>query len=159
MVKQGALRLLCNPGVSVLLNEKSRAQLRGIVMNRQILIVDDNEQVNAMLTDAFTHQGYQVVCASNAEEALELLNEQIKVMFLDLKLPGKVSGLDLCRKIRKSHPTASIFAMTGHSSLFELADCRKAGFDDYFTKPTKLEMLFMAAEQAFTRVENGNKIG
>ncbi|MDF1577085.1 MAG: response regulator [Desulfurivibrionaceae bacterium] len=122
-------------------------------MNKQILIVDDNRQIREMLTEAFTQQGCQVACAANASEALALLNPAIKVMFLDLKLPGKVSGLDLCREIRKKHPSASIFAMTGHSSLFELADCRKAGFDDYFTKPTRLEMLFMAAEQAFARIE------
>lgn len=102
-----------------------------------------------MLFEAFTHKGYAVVCASDAEEALAVLTPDIKVMFLDLKLPGKMSGLELCREIRRDHPSAAIFAMTGHSSLFELADCRKAGFDDYFTKPTNLEMLFMAAEQSF----------
>jgi DNA-binding response OmpR family regulator len=126
-------------------------------MSRQILIVDDNKQIRNMLTDAFTQQGYRVAGASNAEEAMAVLSPEIKVMFLDLKLPGKASGLDLCRQIRKDNPSASIFAMTGHSSLFELADCRKAGFDDYFTKPTRLEMLFMAAEQAFTRIEAENK--
>ena len=47
--------------------------------------------------------------------------------------------------------------MTGHSSLYELADCRKAGFDDYFTKPTNLAMLYMVAEQAFEQVAAENK--
>ena len=110
-----------------------------------------------MLMDAFTLKGYKVVCASNAAEALAALTPEIQVMFLDLKIPGGISGLDLCKQIRKDHPAACIYAMTGHSSLFELADCRKAGFDDYFTKPTSLEMLYMAAEQAFDRVEAGKK--
>ncbi|MCA1765964.1 MAG: response regulator [Desulfobulbaceae bacterium] len=126
-------------------------------MNRQILIVDDNKQIRNMLSEAFTQQGYQVACAGNAKEALAVLSPEIKVMFLDLKLPGKISGLELCREIKREHPSSIIFAMTGHSSLFELADCRKAGFDDYFTKPTRLEMLFMTAEQAFTRIEAENK--
>ena len=60
---------------------------------------------------------------------------------------------ELCRKIREKYPTACIYALTGHSTLFELADCREAGFDDYFTKPIKLETLHMAVEQAFDRVE------
>jgi DNA-binding response OmpR family regulator len=119
-------------------------------VSKQILIVDDNKGVNDMLLEAFTDKGYEVFCAFDAEEALTVLTPDIKVMFLDLKLPGAMSGLELCRAIRDDYPKASIYAMTGHSSLFELADCRKAGFDDYFTKPTNLDMLFMAAEQAFT---------
>lgn len=122
-------------------------------MNKKLLIVDDEKDVNDMLSEAFTLKGYKVVCACNAEEALAALTPEIQVMFLDLKLPGDMGGLELCRKIREDFPSACIYAMTGHSSLFELADCRKAGFDDYFTKPTNLEMLYMAAEEAFERVE------
>jgi CheY-like chemotaxis protein len=122
-------------------------------MARKILIVDDEKDVCDMLSEAFTLKGYEVVCAYNGEEALKTLTPEIKVMFLDLKLPGGMNGLELCRRIRKDHPYASIYAMTGHSSLFELAVCRKAGFDDYFSKPTKLEMLYMATEQAFAKLE------
>lgn len=110
-----------------------------------------------MLSDAFSLKGYQVVSVGSAEEALSVLIPGIQVMFLDLKLSGEMGGLELCRRLRKDHPAASIYAITGHSSLFELADCRKAGFDDYFTKPTKLEMLYMAVEQAFARMEGENK--
>jgi DNA-binding response OmpR family regulator len=126
-------------------------------MNKQILIVDDDKDVSDMLFEAFSLKGYEVFCAFNGEEALALLTPGIQVMFLDLKLPGGMNGLELCREIRKDHPSACIYAMTGHSSLFELADCRKAGFDDYFTKPTKLAMLHMAVEQAFERVAAENK--
>lgn len=126
-------------------------------MNKQILIVDDDKDVREMLLDAFTLKGYTVICAGNAEEALAIITPEIQVMFLDLKLPGAMSGIELCRQIRKTHPSSCIYAITGHSSLFELADCRKAGFDDYFTKPTKLEMLYMAAEQAFDRLKSGKE--
>lgn len=127
------------------------------IMDKCILIVDDDSDVSSMLFNAFTLKDYKVTTAATAEEALSVLNPQIKVMFLDLKLPGKMSGLELCRQIRKDYPNTYIFAMTGHSSLFELSDCRKAGFDDYFTKPTKLEMLYMVAEQAFDRLNAGNE--
>lgn len=121
------------------------------------MIVDDEKAVRDMLSDAFSLKGYQVVSVGSAEEALSVLIPGIQVMFLDLKLSGEMGGLELCRRLRKDHPAASIYAITGHSSLFELADCRKAGFDDYFTKPTKLEMLYMAVEQAFARMEGENK--
>ena len=126
-------------------------------MSKQILIVDDDKDITDMLSEAFTLKGFNVTCAHNAEEALLALTPGIHVMFLDLKLPGEMSGLELCRQIRKDHPSACIYAITGHSSLFELADCREAGFDDYFTKPTKLEMLYMAADQGFDRVNTGKE--
>jgi CheY-like chemotaxis protein len=124
---------------------------------RKILVVEDDREVRTFLNEAFREEGYEVVSASDAEEALSLLTPEIMVMFLDLKLPGDMDGLELCGKIREDYPTACIYAMTGHSTLFELADCRAVGFDDYFTKPIRLETLHMAAEQAFDRVDRWGK--
>ena len=123
----------------------------------RVLIVEDDREVRNFLQEALTEEGYDVSSASNAEEAMSLLSPEFMVMFLDLKLPGELDGIELCRKIRKNHPTACIYALTGHSTLFELADCRAAGLDDYFTKPIKIETLHMAAEQAFDRVERWGK--
>jgi CheY-like chemotaxis protein len=120
---------------------------------RKIMVVEDDREVREFLKEAFKGEGYEVVTASDSEEALLSLAPDIMVMFLDLKLPGEMNGLELCAKIREDYPTACIYAMTGHSTLFELADCRAAGFDDYFTKPIRLETLHMAAEQAFDRIE------
>ncbi len=124
---------------------------------RKILVVEDEREVREFLYDAFVEEGYDVVAVGDAEEALAILTPEIMVMFLDMKLPGEMDGLELCRKIRVDYPTACIYAMTGHSTLFELADCRAAGFDDYFTKPLRLETLCMAAEQAFDRIDRWQK--
>lgn len=123
----------------------------------KILIVDDEEDIRNLLAEVFSYHGYLPVCAGDAEEALQRLTPDIQVMFLDLKLPGQMDGLALCREIRKGNPSACIFAMTGYASLFELADCRAAGFDDYFTKPVKLELLLMATRQGFDRVKRWQK--
>jgi CheY-like chemotaxis protein len=42
-------------------------------------------------------------------------------------------------------------------TLFELADCREAGFDDYFTKPVELKLLMKAAEDAFEKLDRWKK--
>ena len=120
---------------------------------RKILVVEDDREVREFLIEAFREEGYEVIPAIDAEDALSVLTPEIMVMFLDLKLPGDMNGLELCSKIRENYQTACIYAMTGHSTLFELADCRAAGFDDYFTKPIRLETLHMAVEQAFDRVD------
>ncbi len=126
-------------------------------MKKKIMIVDDEKVIREMLDKAFTKQGYETICAENADEAMKLMSKDIKVFFLDLKLPGSMDGLELCRQIRKEYPLVCIFAMTAYASLFELSDCREAGFDDYFTKPVKLEMLFMAAQLAFERTDRWEK--
>jgi len=119
---------------------------------KKIFVVDDEEMIREMLHRAFTRAGYEVCSAGSAEQALDILKEEkIQVMFLDLKLPG-MSGLDLCKKIRRDFPVAVIYAITGYASLFELADCREAGFDDYFTKPADLSVILKAAQDAFEKL-------
>ena len=126
-------------------------------MENKILVVDDEKAICDMLERAFTKAGYTVRCAGSGEEAVGVLKqENIQVMFLDLKLP-EMSGVDLCRQIRKDKPIAIIYAITGYTSLFELADCREVGFDDYFTKPVELKVLLKAAEDAFEKLDRWKK--
>ena len=121
-------------------------------MNR-ILVVDDEQSVTKLMENVFRKQGYETKSAESAEEALQILeNEKIHVMFLDLNLPG-MNGVELCRKIRKQLPMALIYAITGYASLFELSDCREAGFDDYFKKPVEIETLTRTAESAFQKLK------
>lgn len=121
--------------------------------NNKVLVVDDDDLVRDLLAQTFTRAGYTVRSVEDAEKAWEILNqEKIQVMFLDLNLPG-MNGLQLCKKIRKEKPLTVLHAITGNPSLFELADCREAGFDDYFTKPVSLELLLNVAKDAFSKRE------
>lgn len=122
-------------------------------MNNKILVVDDEKMIRTMLEKALSRKGYDVICAESAEEALDVLNnEVIQVMFLDLKLPG-MTGLELCRKIRDEYPLSVMYAITGYTSNFDLSDSREAGFEDYFTKPVDLQTIFQAAEEAFEKIK------
>ena len=119
---------------------------------RTILVVDDEEQIRKVFSEAFSQYGFKVVTAESAEEALELLKRQrFWVLFLDLNLPG-MNGIELCRFIRQRWPMAITFAVTGYMSLFELTDCRDAGFEDYFTKPVRIADLVAAADHAFEKL-------
>ena len=123
----------------------------------KILVVDDDESIRDMLEQAFSRAGYLVRSTESAEAAVELLkDDKIHVMFLDLNLPG-MNGVELCRQIRRDMPMAIIHAVTGYASLFELSDCRDAGFDDYFHKPVSLESLLKAAKDAFEKLDRWKK--
>lgn len=123
-----------------------------MALQKKILVVDDEKAIRDMIAEAFTAGGYKVYTAENAEDALDVaLREGINVYFLDLKLPG-MDGLELCRRVRWDNPMAVVYAITGYASLFEIQKCREAGFDDYFTKPVRLDVLFKSAETAFEKL-------
>lgn len=120
---------------------------------KKILVVDDEDMIRDLFEQAFTQKDYIVRLADSAEEALEVLkNESIMVVFMDLNLPG-MSGIDLCRRLRKDNPIGIFYAITGYHDLFGLLECREAGFDDFFTKPVQLDVLFMAVEHAFNQLK------
>lgn len=123
----------------------------------RILVVDDEKLILDLYSQVFSGAGYEVTTAESAEEALEIFKKkEFWVLFLDLNLPG-MSGVDLCRQIRQQYPMSIAYAVTGYASLFELADCRDAGFEDYFTKPASLSDLMEAAEHAFKKLARWKK--
>jgi DNA-binding NtrC family response regulator len=122
-------------------------------MVKKILVVDDEASVRDLLKDAFCNEGYKVRLAEGAEPAFEILKEEnIKVIFLDLKLFG-MNGIELCKQIKKNNPTAIIFAMTGWAALYDIEECREAGFDDFFTKPIQIDLLLKAVDDAFEKLD------
>ncbi len=122
-----------------------------------MLIVDDEVTVREIFKDFFGASGYQVLTAEGADNAIEILNDrEIDVIFLDLRLFG-TNGLELGRRIRKEKPLAILFAITGWAGLFEVEECREAGFDDFFIKPVEFDMLQKAVEDAFERIERWRK--
>lgn len=124
---------------------------------KKILVVDDEKQIRDIFEQFFSRSGYTVQTVESAEEALEIMKKTpFSVLFLDLNLPG-MNGIELCRQISKNWPMAISHAVTGYASLFEIHDCREAGFEDYFTKPVNLSDLLEAAEHAFKKLERWKK--
>ncbi len=122
-------------------------------MKGKILIVDDEASVRELFSGVFTDDGYEVIAAEDGNSALNILKQDnIDVIFLDLKLFG-MNGIDLCRQIRETKPVSMIFAITGWAPLFEIEECREAGFDDYFEKPLDMEMLLGVVADAFKKLE------
>ncbi|HSW30462.1 MAG TPA: response regulator [Longimicrobiales bacterium] len=123
------------------------------MVERKILVVDDEQPIRDLFTQILTRAGYQVTVAESGEAALEAMrSDPAWVLFLDLNLPG-MNGLELCRAVRTSWPMAVAHAVTGYASLFELSDCRAAGFEDYFTKPVAAAALRDAAARAFEKLD------
>lgn len=119
--------------------------------DQKVLFVDDEKPLLTMLEKALSRAEYQVRTAQTADAAMSVLQtENIHVMFFDLNMPG-TSGIELCRQVRRERPMDMIFALTGYASLFELSECREAGFDDYFKKPADLGLIKETIRTAFEK--------
>ena len=126
-------------------------------MGRSILIVDDEPVMLETIKYFLENAGLEVVTATSANEALEILKKRsFHVMTLDLQMPG-MSGLELCRHIRRENSISWLICLTGYRSLFDISECRDAGFDDYYVKPPDFPLLVDNVIRAFERIERWKK--
>jgi len=120
-------------------------------MDKRILVVDDEQSMLEYMETVLEDAGHEVLLADGADKALEIFSRQeVSIVFLDLRLFG-VNGMELCRQMRQKKPLTILYAMTGWSGLFDIEECREAGFDDYFAKPLRLETILKAVEGAFEK--------
>ena len=122
--------------------------------DRKILVVDDEPNIRDVFVETLGRVGYEVKRRRERRgwRWRSCGRQPSWLLFLDLNLPG-MNGLELCRAIRAEWPMTIAYAVTGYASLFELSDCRAAGFEDYFTKPVALNTLRGAAERGFEKLD------
>jgi CheY-like chemotaxis protein len=127
---------------------------RVVAMEKKIIVVDDEVSILDMIKGVFDSAGgYTVLTAESPEDALKIIkNETFLVMFLDINLPG-MSGVKLCKRIRIEDQISIIHAFTDYNNFHSLLECRAAGFDDFFVKPVKIDVLLKVAKDSFERLE------
>jgi DNA-binding response OmpR family regulator len=101
----------------------------------RILLVDDEQPIQTLLTYPLQKDGYDVVPASDGREALARFDEQpFDLVVLDLMLP-KLDGLEVCRRLRAQGRTVPIIMLTAKSEEIDKVVGLELGADDYITKP------------------------
>jgi DNA-binding response OmpR family regulator len=116
-----------------------------VVRNQQstILLVEDDDLVRDTITRILVREGYLVLTASTAHDAIGLLrtpSTSIDVMILDIGLPD-VRGTDLCARVREILPNLPIVVCTGDADAAEVRELRQLGITRVFTKPLKIDAL------------------
>jgi CheY-like chemotaxis protein len=106
--------------------------------SRRVLVVDDNLAARETLCDLLEGEGYAVIGAASAAEALEQARrEPPDVVVSDIGLPG-ADGFDLAARFRSELPHTRLIALSGYSQDEYRARAREAGFDAYLVKPMDL---------------------
>jgi len=99
-----------------------------------ILLVDDEDAIQKLLTYPLERDGYRVVQARDGEEALERFAEQeVDLVVLDIMLP-KIDGLEVCKRLR-AVSTVPIIMLTARDDELDKVLGLELGADDYITKP------------------------
>jgi CheY-like chemotaxis protein len=114
-----------------------------------VLVVEDNDEVGQFAEQVLADLGYRTRRATNAVEALSLLDEgeSFDVVFSDIVMPGQ-SGIDLAHTIRKRWPRLPIVLTSGYSDALAMRP------DDNFPllhKPYSLDALSAALSEALKR--------
>ena len=117
-------------------------------MTARILIADDELNIRKVLSATLKKEGYEVVIASNGEDAIALLgNEIIHVIVTDLKMP-KADGLEVLGFAKRNHPDTPVILITAHGTVDNAVQALKNGAFDYITKPFEKSDLIRIIDKA-----------
>ncbi|WP_338376711.1 response regulator transcription factor [uncultured Flavobacterium sp.] len=107
----------------------------------KILIIEDEIGIANFLKQGLEEEGYEVLTASNGQLGLDLaLTIPIDLILLDWMLP-KITGIEVCKTIRKSNIDVPILFLTAKDTVQETIEGLKAGANDYIKKPFSFEEL------------------
>lgn len=120
----------------------------------QILIVEDEPKVVAFLKEGLEEQGYTISVAYDGQMGERLAaRENFNLIILDVIIPH-ISGIELCRRIRKSNESVPILMLTALGTTDDKVQGFDAGADDYLVKPFEFKEL-LARIKALTKRSTG----
>jgi len=107
------------------------------IVKGKILVIDDEQAFLETLSSFFSSRGYQMVTATSAEKALELItHEPPALAFIDIKLPG-INGIELVTILKRDYPGIKRFVITAFDEENKKA-VEAIGVDAFFAKPVAL---------------------
>ncbi len=107
----------------------------------KILIVEDETGIANFLKQGLEEEGYEVLVAHDGKKGYELYqNHKVDLVLLDWILP-KMTGIEVCKSIRKSDPKIPIIFLTAKDLVQETIEGLQAGANDYIKKPFSFDEL------------------
>jgi two-component system phosphate regulon response regulator PhoB len=119
-----------------------------------IVIAEDEKAVSELLRYNLESEGYETAIANDGDEAMLLLDERIPdLMLLDWMLP-KISGIEICRRVRTRQETANlpIIMLTARTEEADRIRGLETGADDYVTKPFSTNELMARVKAVLRRI-------
>ena len=117
----------------------------------KVLLIEDEKLIRRFIVEYFAKQNAEVIEASNGYEGLDLLSDDIDIVFLDIMMPG-IDGYEVCKMIRQKSDVPILFI----SALGEDENKLKGyelGADDYISKPFSPSLLYAKCKAILKRVQ------
>jgi DNA-binding NtrC family response regulator len=116
--------------------------------NYKILVVDDDQEMCAFLSDVLKGEGFSVIALSDSLEASKALKrEEFDTIVTDLKMKG-LKGLDLLEEANKRVPLTPVIIITAFGTIESAIQAMKMGAYDYITKPFQMDELILTVKKA-----------
>jgi signal transduction histidine kinase len=121
-------------------------------VEKDILLVDDEEGIRKVLGIYLEDAGYRVNKAASGQEALSIFNRvQPPIVLTDIKMPG-MDGIELLQQLKRLNPDTEIIMITGHGDIDLAIRSLKYEATDFITKPIHPEVLEIALKRARERI-------
>ncbi len=111
------------------------SEQRSAIPFQTILVVDDEQEVCEIISDAMSSQGHKVESAGDGVEAVEKIKRsKFTMVVTDMDMP-RMDGMQLIEYIARNHADIDIIAITGHGMKYRYTEVVEAGAADFITKP------------------------
>jgi len=112
-----------------------------------VLVVDDEQLIRWSLTERLSQEGYRVLEAATAAEAIERHREGVDLVLLDFRLPD-ADGLTVLKQIKESDPDTLVILLTAYSSVDNAVAAMKHGAYHYANKPFNVDDIALLVAKA-----------
>lgn len=117
-------------------------------MNERVLLVDDEVEFLEIMSERMRNRGMDVVTATSAKEALELIEKEIfDAIILDFMMP-EMNGIETIKAIKEKKPELQVILLSGQATLEKGIEAMKLGALDVVEKPADMETLVKKIKKA-----------
>lgn len=117
-----------------------------------VLIVEDNKDMQFLLSHIVNGMGISTIVASNAYIALQEIENAIPdLILLDIRLPGMMDGFEVLDKIKQKYKNIHTIMITAYSSIASRVRALEVGANDYITKPFNNDELIFKIREGLKR--------
>ena len=119
-------------------------------MARDILIVDDEDDIRDLIAGILEDEGYETRQAHDADSALnEVAKRRPSLIYLDIWMQGsRLDGLQLLDVLQTQHPDVPVVMISGHGNVETAVSAIRRGAYDYIEKPFKIDRLLLITQRA-----------
>ena len=131
-----------------------------ILMNKKILVIEDDPISLRLVRYTLEYEGYQVVTATNGLEGIrKAKKDKPDLLILDIMLPG-IDGFEICYRLRSEPQTAHllILVLSAKAQEIDKATGLKVGADEYLTKPADPSIIASRVASLLARTNDASPV-